>query len=88
MLILTRKLDESIMIGNDIEVKVVKVSGSQVHLGIVAPKNVAVYRHELFEQVMNENKNAVQNANSNIESLGNSLAKFKNILDKKKNKED
>lgn len=86
MLILTRKLDESIMIGNDIEVKVVKVSGSQVHLGIVAPKNIAVYRHELFEQVMNENKNAVQNTNSNIESLGNSLAQFKNILDKKKTK--
>ncbi|MCH2205606.1 MAG: carbon storage regulator CsrA [Lentisphaerales bacterium] len=87
MLILTRKLDESIMIGNDIEVKVVKVSGSQVHLGIVAPKNVAVYRHELFEQVMNENKNAVQNTATNIESLGNSLAKFKNILDKKKSKD-
>ena len=86
MLILTRKLDESIMIGNDIEVKVVKVSGSQVHLGIVAPKNIAVYRHELFEQVMNENKKAVQNTNTNIESLGNSLAQFKNILDKKKTK--
>jgi len=77
MLILTRKLDESIMIGNDIEVKVVKVSGSQVHLGIRAPKAVAVYRHELFEQVMNENKNAVQNPNS--DSL-KSLGKLKELL--------
>ena len=77
MLILTRKLDESIMIGNDIEVKVVKVSGSQVHLGIRAPKAVAVYRHELFEQVMNENKNAVQTPGS--ESL-KSLGKLKELL--------
>lgn len=84
MLILTRKLDESIMIGNDIEVKVIKVSGSQVHLGIVAPKNVAVYRHELFEQVMNENKKAVQNSANNIQTLGSNLAKFKDILDRKK----
>ena len=83
MLILTRKLDESIMIGNDIEVKVIKVSGSQVHLGIIAPKNITVYRHELFEQVMNENKNAVQNTTKNIESLGSSLSKFKDLLDKK-----
>lgn len=77
MLILTRKLDESIMIGNDIEVKVVKVAGSQVHLGIKAPKTIAVYRHELFEQVMNENKNAVQN--NDAESI-KSLDKLKELL--------
>ena len=81
MLILTRKLDESIMIGNDIEVKVVKVSGSQVHLGIKAPKSVAVYRHELFEQVMEENQNAVQA--SGIDSLS-SLNKLKELLGKGK----
>lgn len=85
MLILTRKLDESIMIGNDIEIKIVKVSGSQVHIGINAPKNVSIYRHELFEQVMKENKNAVQsNSTDSIENLGNSLAKFKQLLAKKK----
>ena len=80
MLILTRKLDESIMIGNDIEVKVVKVAGSQVHLGISAPKTVAVYRHELFEQVMNENKNAVQT--NDLESF-KSLDKLKELLGKR-----
>ncbi|MCM8529015.1 MAG: carbon storage regulator CsrA [Lentisphaeraceae bacterium] len=76
MLILTRKLDESIMIGNDIEIKVVKVAGSQVHIGIKAPKNIAVYRHELFEQVMNENKNAVQSTADNLKSL----SKLKELL--------
>ena len=80
MLILTRKLDESIMIGNEIEVKVVKVSGSQVHLGIRAPKDVAVYRHELFEQVMKENKNAVAAGADTLKSLG----KLKDILGRKK----
>jgi carbon storage regulator len=80
MLILTRKLDESIMIGNNIEIKVIKVSGSQVHLGIKAPRDVAVYRHELFEQVMNENKNAVQA--SGLDSL-KSLGKLKDLLGKK-----
>ena len=85
MLILTRKLDESIMIGNDIEIKIVKVSGSQVHICISAPKNVSIYRHELFEQVMKENKTAVQNNSAaSIESLGSSLAKFKQLLGKKK----
>ncbi len=82
MLILTRKLDESIMIGNNIEIKVIKVSGSQVHLGIKAPRDVAVYRHELFEQVMNENKNAVQA--SGMDSL-KALGKLKDLLGKKSN---
>lgn len=79
MLILTRKLDESIMIGNDIEIKVVKVAGSQVHIGIKAPKTIAVYRHELFEQVMNENKNAVQSTADNL----NSISKLKELLGQK-----
>lgn len=80
MLILTRKLDESIMIGNDIEIKVVKVAGSQVHIGIKAPKNIAVYRHELFEQVMNENKNAVQSSGDTLQTL----SKLKELLGHKK----
>lgn len=79
MLILTRKLDESIMIGNDIEIKVVKVAGSQVHIGIKAPKTIAVYRHELFEQVMNENKNAVQSTADNLSSI----SKLKELLGQK-----
>jgi carbon storage regulator len=85
MLILTRKLDESIIIGNDIEIKIVKVSGNQVHIGISAPKHITVYRHEIYEQVMNENKSAVQKTNSEgIAALGNNLSKFKEMLNKKK----
>jgi carbon storage regulator len=78
MLILTRKPDESVMIGKDIEVKVLKVTGSQVHLGIIAPRSVQVYRHEIFAQVMAENQKAVAAASepNAVSSLGENLQKL------------
>jgi len=63
MLVLTRKEDESIMIGNDIEVKVLDVKENQVKLGIVAPKSVAVHRREIFDAITKENTDAVAPAN-------------------------
>jgi len=60
MLILTRKSDESIIIGNNIQIKVLKVQGNQVHIGIDAPKDISVYRLEIYEQIRKENVNAVQ----------------------------
>ncbi|MCM8773433.1 MAG: carbon storage regulator CsrA [Candidatus Omnitrophica bacterium] len=51
MLVLTRKLDESIIIGDNIEIKVLEVSGEQVRLGIIAPKEVSIYRKELYEKI-------------------------------------
>lgn len=62
MLILTRKSDESIVIGNDIEVKVLRVQGGQVHIGIDAPREISVYRQEIFDQIKKENLKAVQKA--------------------------
>ena len=83
MLILTRKLNESIVIGNDIEVKIVKIQGNQVHIGIDAPKSISVYRHELYEQVMQENQNAVQHQinKDSLSNLSASISKFKNLLE-------
>jgi len=52
MLILTRKSDESIMIGHNIEIKILKVQGNQVHIGITAPRNISVYRQEIYEQII------------------------------------
>lgn len=75
MLILTRKSDESIIIGSDIKVKILKVQGNQVHIGIDAPKNFSIYREEIFEQIRKENKNAVQ---SNI--MPAQLAELENNL--------
>lgn len=58
MLVLTRKLHQSIVIGDGIEVVVLEVRGEQVRLGIKAPKNVAVHRKEIYEQIQQENKSA------------------------------
>ena len=62
MLILTRKSDESIIIGGNVEVKILKITPTQVHLGIIAPKSVSIYRNEVFEQVVNENQAAMQSS--------------------------
>lgn len=51
MLVLTRKVHQSIMIGEDIEVVVLEVRGEQVRIGIRAPKGVAVHRKEVFDQI-------------------------------------
>ncbi|MFN3531104.1 MAG: carbon storage regulator CsrA [Candidatus Brocadia sp.] len=58
MLILTRKLGESITIGDEIKVTVVDCQGKQVKLGIIAPKHVKVHREEIFEKIQEENKKA------------------------------
>jgi carbon storage regulator len=55
MLVLTRKENESIMIGNDIEVRVLDIRENQVKLGIVAPRNVAVHRREVYLAIQAEN---------------------------------
>ncbi len=58
MLVLTRKENESIMIGNDIEVKVLDLKESQVKIGIVAPRSVAVHRREVYLAIQAENAQA------------------------------
>lgn len=58
MLVLTRRAGESIMIDDDIELKVLKIRGSQVHLGIDAPKRSAVHRKEVWLRINGEPKAA------------------------------
>ena len=58
MLALTRKKGEAIVIGDNIEVVVLGVSGEQVKLGIVAPRSISVHRKEIFEQIQLENVSA------------------------------
>lgn len=60
MLVLTRKEDESIMIGDEIEVKVLDLKENQVKLGIVAPREVAVHRREVYLAIQAENAQAAQ----------------------------
>ena len=58
MLILSRRINEKIVIGDDIVVSVVEVRGDQVKLGIDAPRNVKVFRQEVFNAIQEENKKA------------------------------
>jgi carbon storage regulator len=58
MLVLSRRSDEAIMIGEDVEIVVVDIRGDKVRLGVNAPPRVAVHRKEIFEAIRLENANA------------------------------
>ena len=63
MLVLSRQRDESIMIGDDVEIIIVDVRGDKVRLGITAPKSIAVHRREIYDAIQrekNEKKNSEQ----------------------------
>lgn len=64
MLALTRKRGESLVINNNIEITVLEIRGDQIKLGIQAPKDVPIYRKEVYLQIQNENEEA-----SGIDSL-------------------
>lgn len=69
MLALTRKKNESIMIGDNIEVIVLGVQGEQVKLGIVAPKDISVHRKEIYQQIQQENVAASQSENVDVSQV-------------------
>ena len=54
MLILTRKVNESLMVGDDVTVTVLGIKGGQIRIGINAPLDVAVHRQEVFERIQKE----------------------------------
>lgn len=56
MLILTRKIGESIVIGDQIRVHVIEIRGTQVRLGIEAPADTPVFREEIYEKILEENR--------------------------------
>lgn len=58
MLILTRKLNESIIIGDNAEVSVIEIKGDQVKIGISAPREIKVYRKEVYLAIQQENREA------------------------------
>ena len=74
MLALARKINQSIMIGNEIEITLLEIKGDQVKLGITAPKSVPIYRKEIYVQIQEENKNAGQAVD---------VAQLKGIFEKK-----
>lgn len=75
MLILTRKIGESIAIGDDIQIHVVDIRGSQVKLGIMAPKEVEIYREEVYLKIQEENRLAAQVSKDALSSVEGFLSK-------------
>ena len=73
MLALSRKANESIIIGNDVEVTILENKGDQVKIGITAPKSVPVYREEVYAQIKEANKEAASDTAQ--ESLKNLFKK-------------
>ena len=66
MLLLSRKVGEKIIIGNNIELTIIDIKDGQVRLGIQAPRNISVFRKELYSEVQNENKEATILKEENI----------------------
>lgn len=72
MLALARKVNESIMLGNDIEITLLEIKGDQVKIGISAPKSVPIYRKEIYLQIQEENRQAAGHE-FDVEALKNAF---------------
>ena len=70
MLVLSRQRDETIMIGDDIEVTVVDIRGDKVRLGINAPKEISVHRKEVYDAIRRENRAAAQVKPEDLPGIG------------------
>jgi carbon storage regulator len=75
MLILTRKLGESIIIGENVQISIVDINKNNIKLGINAPKNIAIYREEVFVKIKEENKIASSSDIINITGFSNTMDK-------------
>ncbi len=69
MLILTRKLGESVTIGDDIKITILGVRGRQVRLGIIAPHKVAIHREEIYFKIQEENKRAADSTVGEVDKI-------------------
>lgn len=73
MLVLSRLRDETIMIGEDVEITVVDIRGDKVRLGINAPTTIAVHRKEVYDAIKMENQRASSLADNDLDNLGDDL---------------
>jgi carbon storage regulator len=75
MLVLTRKINEAIKIGDEIELTILSISGDQIKIGIDAPRHVEIHRKEIYLDIQNENNSASQ---TSIDLLKKLNMNFKN----------
>lgn len=69
MLVLSRQKDETIIIGDDIEITVVDIRGDKVRLGVSAPKHVSVHRKEVYDAIRRENREAAKLRTEDVSGL-------------------
>ncbi len=79
MLVLTRKLGEGIVIGDDVTITIVEMKGGNVRLGIDAPRSKKIYRQEIFDRIVEENREASRWDMIDLDKISDSLT-----VDKKK----
>jgi carbon storage regulator len=70
MLVVTRKKDERLIIGNEIEIQVLRIGRDNVRIGIKAPSHISIYRYEIYEAIKNENVSSVESQIPDKEMLG------------------
>jgi len=75
MLVLSRKKDEVIVVGDDIEITLVDIRGDQVKIGVSAPRSVSIHRKEIYDAIQQENKAAAQASKQSVASLAEVLRK-------------
>ena len=83
MLVLSRQRDETIIIGDDIEITVVDIRGDKVRLGVSAPKEITVHRKEVYDAIRRENREAAQVKPEDLSALGKLAPKPPKGPDKK-----
>lgn len=77
MLVLTRKKDQSIVIGDNIEIFFLDIKGDQVKIGIKAPKEVKVHRKEIYLEIQEENRQAKETKEINLANIAEMIRKSK-----------
>ena len=69
MLVLSRKINQSIVIGDNIEIMLVDIRGDQIKLGINAPKTVKIFRKEVYEEIERQNVEAIKSSSTSLDIL-------------------